>query len=106
MPPSAPRNSTSLRLGPHAGAVEDLDQRHAGPLRGADGAQAPLLAFGGPIEQRAAVAGALERDDQRLRSHVLEIADREAQRPLDEAADRQPEGRRRRDWACWKLLRM
>jgi len=80
-----------LRILPHAGAVQDLDKRHTGPLRRADGAEAPFLPIGRPIEQRASVAGALERDHLRLRSHVLKIANRETLWPLDEASDRQPE---------------
>src|SRR6185503_294573 len=82
-----------LHVLPHAGAVQDLDERHPGPFSRADGAHSPLLSFGGTIEQRAAVAGTLQRHDLSFRSHVLEIADCETLRPLDEAADREPKRR-------------
>src|SRR5207237_3109690 len=76
-----------LRIGPHASAIQEFDERHTGPLRSADSAQPPFLTFGGAIEQRTSVAGTLQGGHQRFRSHVLEIANRETLRPLDEAAD-------------------
>jgi hypothetical protein len=77
-----------------AGAIEHLHQRYADPLRGAHGSQAPLLSLDWRIEQRAAVAGALERDDECLRRHLPKVAHAETERALHQAAHRQTKDRR------------
>src|ERR1019366_134611 len=68
------------------------------PLRRANRPQIPLLAFDGRLEQRAAVTGALQGDDERLGRHVVEVTQAEAEGPLHEAANREPEGGRFEVW--------
>src|SRR5579864_4252302 len=83
-----------LRARANASPVKDFRQRHAGPLCRADGTQIPFLALDGRVELRAAVSGALEGDDPRLRRHVVKVSQAEAQRSFYEAANRKPEGGR------------
>ena len=82
------------RARPHTSPVQHFCQRHACPLRCADGAEVPFLALDRWVEQGAAVAGALEGDDERLRPQGVEVMQAEAQRPFDEAANGEPEGGR------------
>ena len=77
---------------PYASPVQDFHQRHACPLRCADGPQIPLLALDRGVEQGAAIARALKSDDETLRPHVVEVSQAEAERPFYEATYGEPEG--------------
>src|SRR5262245_49704891 len=68
-----------------------MDQWHAGPFCGADGSEVPFLALYRRVEQRAAVACTLQCDDHCLRRHVVQVTQTETERPIDLAADLQPE---------------
>jgi hypothetical protein len=87
----APFVSHFARTRANARSVQDLDQRHTGPFRRADSAVRPSFAFDWRIEQRPAVAGALQRGHQRLRTHVVKVAEAQVQGPIDQAANRQSE---------------
>src|SRR6266545_7919269 len=72
-----------------ASAIEYFCQRHAGPFRRTDGTETPCLARDRRVEERPSVAGAFQRDDQRVGPHLVEIAHAQAQWPLHEAANRE-----------------
>ena len=77
---------------PQPGVLEQRHQRRPAPAGRADRLVEPRLADGPGGQQRAAVAGALERHralDGRPRSKLVE---RELERPLDRAADVEPPG--------------
>jgi hypothetical protein len=90
----APVNGTTVCSAEHhvssaglnAGPIQDLHERNANPLGRAHGPQVPLLTFDRRVEQRASVAGALERHDERLRRHLAQVAHAEAERPFHETA--------------------
>src|SRR5262249_526063 len=96
-----PGNGTAIRTaeqdlsspGLDAGAIEHLHRRYPDPLRRAHGSQVPLLALDWRIEQHAAVAGALESDDESLRRHLPKVAHAEPERALHQAAHCQTKGR-------------
>src|SRR5439155_8621102 len=75
-------------------ALEQYAEWHAGPLSGADRTELPLLAGRGRFEVGAAIARALQRDEERSRRERAKVVDRKAQRVRHEAADRQMCGRR------------
>lgn len=71
------------------GHLEHGAQRRAGPLRGAHGPGAPLLAGNGRIEERAPVAGALEGHHERPRWQRTDVVEVELQRRAYCAVDRE-----------------
>ena len=72
------------------GAVQHFDERHTGPLGGAHRTELPLLTFHGWVKASAAVACALERRDERVRHHVLQVTQAELQRVVDQATHLKP----------------
>ena len=80
-----------------AGLGQQRRERRARPLRGAHGLGQPGLADRPRLEQRAAVAGALEGHRQRHPLARPQLVEREAERALHRAADLEPEGGRVHD---------
>src|SRR5205085_9691174 len=75
------------RLRADAGAVEYLGEGRPGPLGGAHGAEAPLLAGSGRVERVATVASTLERDNGGLRRHVVQVVEAEVEGALDQSTN-------------------
>ncbi len=84
----SPQNHLACR-GLDSSAVQDVDQRNAGPLRRADRPQPPLLAIYRRVKPPTTVAGAFERNYQRLRRQILQVAQTQMQWSLHQAAHRQ-----------------
>jgi len=77
-----------------AGGVQDLAQRHAPPLGGADGLRAPAELTGDVLDRHhlaPPVAGALERRRQSDARQAAQLFQRNAERLADAAFDGQPE---------------
>ena len=78
------------RVALEAGELEDRAQRHARPLRDADGAEPPLRARGHLahelLEEPAPVARALDVADDGARGQPQQLVERDVQRPLERAA--------------------
>ena len=88
-PESAPRNRISTALSATPASSSRVRERGAGPLGRADRPETPLLAGRGRVEERAAIAGALERGRDGQGAPAPERFERECERSADLAADRQ-----------------
>src|SRR5262249_9797524 len=69
------------RQGFDSGAIKNRLERCAGPFGGADCAQSPLFARNRRIKIGAAIAGAFERREKRLRRHLPQIPKAETELP-------------------------
>ena len=70
--------------------VPKLSARNAGPFCGAHRAETPLLARHLWVERDAVVAGALQRHDLCMRSHLVQIVQVKRQPLLHTAFDSEP----------------
>lgn len=73
--------------------IEHLGERDTRPFRRADGTETPLLAVDRRVERRTTVPRALQRHDERVRRHRLQLAQIELQRPLHESGHGEAPGR-------------
>ena len=78
-----------------ASGLEDVGEPYARPFRAAHGAVGPRVSLRGRVEERAAVAAALQNEGSAdYLEPVTEVVDVQRYRPIDEAVDGQlPSGR-------------